>query len=326
MLSRDAIRYRYDGNDTRPFFLNSEHYTEAYRVCTDFADRVKEKLEEPPLREADTLIEQVPMPRVHDENRLLPVDGYFSFYSDLLGFTKEVCRGGMDSLPDYYGGALFAASQNPTVQVYMFSDSCFATTAAENLDGFIPFISMILGVWLSNGLIPQCSVGYGSFVERKPTLAIRAPNFFGTQIAGTALADAANLLLKDEKPPGSRVLVSPSAWRRWPQDQRERIVRVGEDKELLTRRPWTHCLFDCVYYLLCLREHKPDTRAFEHYAWSFASRVKGGGIQVGELSRRLMVPCYGDARSHLEAVIRRISAILKVYGFIFSSESRKATR
>ena len=302
---------RYGDNDTRPFFLNAEHYLKAHQILEDFANAETQSSDNiSPQADDSRSGERVPALRIAEENRLLPVDGYFSFYSDLLGFTQEVSNGGMDSLPDYYGGAIVAASKNSNVSVYLMSDSCFATSSAEAADEFIRFVATIVSLWLSNGLIPQCSIGYGTFVERRPFLDKQPPNFLGTQISGTALSDAARLL-KDNKPLGSRVLLSPTAWRHWPTHHKGLVVPDGQGGEFLLRRPLGHCLFDCVYYLLCLRDHEPNTRTFDHYVWSIASRALAGRGAVAQVAVRLAAPfCAGDCH---KVAFRRINEVLATY-------------
>ena len=171
---------RYGEDDPRPFFLNAQHFLQAHQIFEDLAQSAKQGSDNMPLRAEDSRSrEGAPAPRIAEENRLLPVDGYFSFYSDLLGFTKEVSIGGMDSLPDYYGGAFVAASKNPSVRVYLMSDSCFASSVVDAADEFVRFVGLTVSLWLSNGLVPQCSIGYGTFVERRPFFNKQPPNFLG---------------------------------------------------------------------------------------------------------------------------------------------------
>ena len=118
--------------------------------------------------------------------------------------------GGMDSLPDYYGAAFVAAAKAPRAKVYLLSDSCLAFARVSEAHDFIESVSGTVVNWLADGLIPQCVIGYGSFVERKPFTDRQPPNFFGTQVTGTALPDAANFL-NENKPPGSRILLTPAA-------------------------------------------------------------------------------------------------------------------
>ena len=148
-------KYRYDDDDSRPLFLNWKHYQEAFQIVTDFADSVRPDSETSPLRDDAGSVPQRPMPVVPEENRRLPVDGYFSFYADLLGFTREVSNGGMDSLPDYYGGIFTAATACPKVNAYLLSDSCFAFAPGEVVDDFIRFVSTVFSRWLTNGLVPR---------------------------------------------------------------------------------------------------------------------------------------------------------------------------
>ena len=302
MEPRDDSFYRYGDNDRRPFFLNAEHYLLATKVLQDFQDSVNRasKQSVPHEEESDDSVAQGPRPTVSEANRQLPVDGYFSFYSDLLGFTTEVSKGGMDSLPDYFGGAFVAAVRNSKVKVYLLSDSCFAFASVDDATDFAGFISYLFSAWLSDGLIPQCSVGYGSFVERIPFSGKRPSNFFGTQITGTAVADAVEVL-KAPKPSGSRILLSESAWHHWPKLLGASLVSDGQFQEFVPQRNLGHLLFDCVYYLLCLREHEPGTRPFDHYASSCASRAKAAEIDLLPIAIRL-VASHCPAASLRESV------------------------
>ena len=311
MEPRDASFYRYGDNDSRPFFLNADHYLVATKVLQDFADSVNRASEHPlPQEGNDGSIAQGPNLTISEANRQLPVDGHFSFYSDLLGFTKEVSNGGMDSLPDYYGGAFVAAARNSKVKVYLLSDSCFAFASVDDATDFVGFISNVFSAWLSDGLIPQCSVGFGSFVERIPFPGKRLPNFFGTQITGTAVADAVGLL-KAPKPAGSRILLSESAWHHWPTLQSAPVVSDGQFKEVVPERHLGHCLFDCVYYLLCLRDHEPGTRPFDHYVSSCASRARAAEIDLLPIAIGLAAPHCPDAR--LQEAVDQIDKTLRKY-------------
>ena len=311
MERREANHYRYGDKDRRPFFLNADHYLLADQVCRDFADTINPRSEQPlPQAGVDPSLGQGSRFAIPEENRLLPVDAHLSFYSDLLGFTTEVSNGGMDSLPDYFGGAFVAAAKNPKVRAYMLSDSCFAFAPVEDANDFLGFVSSVFSAWLSDGLIPQCSIGYGSFVERNPFPDKRPKNFFGTQMSGTAVADAVGLL-KDRKPYGSRILLSPGAWRHWPALHAELVVSDGQFKALFPERPLGHCLFDCVYYLLCLRDHKLGTRPFDHYVWSCASRARAARIDVLQVATNLAGPHCAGAR-HKEAT-HQIDTVLRKY-------------
>ena len=311
MAPRDASFYRYGDNDSRPFFLNADHYLLATKVLQDFADSSNRASEDPSQREGnDGSIAQGPNLKISEANRRLPVDGHFSFYSDLLGFTREVSNGGMDSLPDYYGGAFVAAARNAKVKVYLLSDSCFAFASVDDTTDFAGFISYVFSAWLSDGLTPQCSVGYGSFVERIPFSGKRPPNFFGTQITGTAIADAVEVL-EAPKPAGSRILLSESAWHHWPTLQGASLVSDGQFKEVIPQRHLGHLLFDCVYYLLCLREHRPRTRPFDHYVSSCASRARAAGIDLLPIAVSLVASHCPDAR--LREAVDQIDRTLQQY-------------
>ena len=306
--------YRYGENNSRPFFLNWEHYLEAHRAIVSFsrqdsADSPRSESEDGPNQLVESHLPQIP-----EENRLLPVDGYFSLYSDLLGFSKEVSMGGKDSLPDFYGAAFVAAGNAPVVQVYLLSDSCIAFAATGSIEGFVGFVSGIVANWLADGLIPQCFIGYDSFVERKPFADSQPPNFFGTQITGTALPDAAKFQ-EENKPLGSRILLTDAARSHWPTEHLANIVQDAQGKyEFIPARLPKAFLFDCLYYLLCLREHEPDSRAFDHYVWSFASRAVGGGVGIPKLAVRLAAPYFADSGGiEFEKVIDRINTVIVGY-------------
>ncbi len=317
------MSYRYRDDDDRPFFLNAGHYIQAHQICRDAVSSADLRSGQPPTRVGDgRLLSGVGNPRIAEKNRLLPVDGHFSFYSDLLGFTMEVSKGGMDSLPDYYGGAVVAASGSPNVKVYLLSDTCVATASAENAGEFVEFISLVVSRWLSDGLIPQCLIGHGSFVERKPFPRLQLQNFLGTQISGTAISDAVGLL-KRHKPLGSRILVSEAAYRHWPANTRELVGRDGQIREFWPERPLGEYVFDCLYYLLCLREHEPGTRPFDHYVWSFASRARAGGDAVRRLANTLAAPYCADG--HHEAALHQIDHVVRLYETATSSSEFKCT-
>ena len=216
----------------------------------------------------------------------------------------------MDSLPDYYGATFFAAVHNPQVKTYLLSDSCIALASARDTSAFIRFVTTTTAGWMSNGLLPQCSIGYGSFVERNPNSGKRPSNFFGTQIVGTALIDAVEVL-KTDRSFGSRVLLSAAAEKRWPSDQRLLEVNGGHAKEFLPDKPVSHCLFECVYYLLCSREHEPGSAAFEHYIWSAASRIKTANTAVRHIADTLVAP-HCEASRHRKAM-RRLDEVLTAY-------------
>ena len=310
----DPDPHRYGEDDSRPFSLNWDHYLDANKAITHFFR--KYSTDPPPDVNREDPVEFEPREQlqVSEENRLLPIDGYFSFFSDLLGFSKEVSLGGMDGLPDYYGAAFAAAGKAEKVKVFLLSDSCIAFAPVGEARDLVEFISSTVSNWLADGLLPQCVIGYGSFVERRPFADKQPPNFFGTQITGTALPDAVKFL-KANKPCGSRILLTATARSHWPVEHQGRIVPDGKgEHEFIPQRAHRDYLFDCVYYLLCLREHELDTPAFNHYVWSFASRAVGGRVGIPTLAVELAAPYYNDCQEvGIEEVISRIEGVLDLY-------------
>ena len=70
---------RYGERDTRPFFLNWPHYLEAQEAILRFtrqhsADTPRDGGQKEPVESLPVAVPQIP-----EENKLLPVDGYFSF-------------------------------------------------------------------------------------------------------------------------------------------------------------------------------------------------------------------------------------------------------
>ena len=310
--NQDPLRYGED--DRRPFFLNWPHYLEAHRIVQDFAAQNSDGYERGNDRNTTTGRGSTEPPRVPEENRLLPIDGHFSFFSDLLGFSKEVSLGGMDSLPDYYGAAFVAAGKHRNVHVYLLSDSCIAFAPVASSDEFVTFVDRVVSSWLADGLMPQCVIGHGSFVERRPFADKQPPNFFGTQITGTALPDAA-AFLKDQRPAGSRILMTEAARSNWPSKHSARLIAEGYGRhEFLPQRTPAQLLFDCVYYLLCLRDHDPETSAFGHYVWSFASRSSAGPRGLPKLAIELVPDAYADRDvTCLATVVSRIERVFDLY-------------
>ena len=305
---------RYGENDHRPFSLNWAHYLEAHKIVQAFATRNQADSERGNDRSTPIGRRSTEPPRIPEENSLLPVDGHFSFFSDLLGFSKEVSLGGMDSLPDYYGAAFVAAGEHRNVHVYLLSDSCIAFAPAASANEFVRFVDGVVSNWLADGLMPQCVIAYGSFVERRPFAGEQPPNFFGTQITGTSLPDAV-IFLKNKRPAGSRILMTDAARSNWPSKHSERIIADGHRRhEFLPQRTSAQRLFDCVYYLLCLREHDPEKSAFDHYVWTFASRSIGGVRGLPKLAIELVSPAYADrCVTSLETVISRIKRVVDLY-------------
>ena len=210
------------------------------------------------------------------ENTWKPKDDYLCCYCDLLGVSEEMRTERMDSLPDFYGAAFVAAGRHPSTKVYLLSDSFIAFSPADDAAEFIETIQSAIANWRADGLIPQCSIGYGTFVERRPFLERTPGNFFGVQIAGTALVDA--VTIQKKKPLGSRILISSSAAVKVANIPSITLVDdpQGNIEVFLQRNPRSD-MFDCLYYLMCLRDWQPDTRVYQHYISSIASRAVSGG-------------------------------------------------
>ena len=247
---------------------------------------------------------------VAEANKLSPAEGYLCLYCDLLGFSDDMTESGYDSLPDFYGAALVSAAENPSIKVYLFSDTCVAFAPSCEGSSFLEFVSVVFSRWLDDAMVPQGFVGYGSFVERKPDLGLSPANFLGTQIAGTALINAANV--KKTKPLGSRILLTQSALENLPRDQSTRILldEMG-NLEFLPERAPQFDLLDCLYYLQYLRTVNPGTHVFNHYIWSYASHVRRSGVYISDVARGLTEPFYRSQDIH--KVIRAVDRVLDAY-------------
>ena len=288
----------------------TEHYTEALRlylgfVSANFPDAGRSHHEANPGL-------WVPFERfsVAEANQLPPVEGYLCLYCDLLGFSADIVESGNDDLPDFYGTALVSADENPSIKVYLLSDTCVAFAPACEAARFLNFVSVIFSRRLDDGLVPQGFVGYGSFVERKPDLGPPPANFLGTQIAGTALINAADF--QKTKPLGSRILVTQSAFDNLPIDQTAHIVLDGRGNlEFLPERGSQFDLLDCLYYLQYLRILDPGTRVFDHYIWSYASRALRSGRGISEIALDLVEPHMGCNR--IQMIVDFVGAVLDEY-------------
>ena len=247
---------------------------------------------------------------VAEPNQLLPVEGYLCLYSDLLGFSADMVQSGKDDLPDFYGTALVSAEENPSIKVYLLSDTCVAFAPSYDAATFLNFVSVIFSRWLDDGMMPQSFVGYGSFVERKPDLGPPPANFLGIQIAGTALINAADV--QKTKPLGSRIIVTQSAFDNLPIDQTAHIVLDGKgDLEFLPARGSQFDLLDCLYYLQYLGFLDPGDHVFDHYIWSYASRVLRSGQGISEIALTLTEPYFGNDR--IKTVIHAVDDVLDAY-------------
>ena len=313
MANKDS-RHR-AANDTLALLAsNWVHYIDTFKILNDFA----------PAYSSNNFSHQsekkspnrIPVEKIvtAPENMLVPTEDYLSLYCDLLGFSAEMNAEGMDSLPDFYGAAFGGAHTYPQVNTYLLSDSLLAFAKLDDASIFRMFITEVVLNWRADGLLPQCIVGYGSFVERKPDFGWQPPNFLGVQVAGTALIDAANILKKGSrtKPLGARVIVTRTAAQALSQNQSFHIVRDNKrNLELFLEASDKIHLFDCVYYLLCLRTVKPGSRVFNHYVWSIASRAFNGGTRLLELAVQLVDPLY--PKGDIATVTDKVESVLQGY-------------
>ena len=145
-----------------------KHFSEAFRLYRELVSKTDALRSH---REANPGL-YVPVGKitVAEANKLAPAEDYLCLYCDLLGFSNDMTESGSDSLPDFYGAALATAAQHPSVNVYLFSDTCVAFAPSSEGSSFLNFVSVIFSRWLSDAMVPQAFVGYGSFVERKPDL------------------------------------------------------------------------------------------------------------------------------------------------------------
>ena len=204
------------------------------------------------------------------------------------------------------------------MRVYMLSDSCLAFCAAANAQAFLRFTRRFTDHLQADGILHQSFVGYGSFVERSPEFGGVPSNFFGRQVVGTALVDAARI--EKQKPLGARILVSPSAFQHWPEAEKNLVILLpNEEIEYLPERPKQFDLFDCIYYLLCLRDHPEDTSSFRHYIWSIASRCARLGSDLGTVAAELVAKEYDKA--DFETVLLRVNEVIGIYRKAQKAES-----
>lgn len=289
---------------------NRQVFKEAFGIYTEFiqerfADEIRAHRDANP----DRYVQSKDL-HVDEANERLPKDGFLSCYCDLLGFSVELMEPGVDSLPDYYGAAFAAAHFFPEVRVYLISDTCIATAPVAIAADFLRFISFVFDRWLADAMLPQCIIGFGSFVERRPEFGGSPQNFFGTQIAGTALLNAMNWH-KAHKPLGSRILMTQTATENIPADLMANArLDANRANEFLPRR-WPHLdLLDCLYYFLLLRGREPGSRLFEHFIWSLASRIYRSGGDIAALACQLAAPQYetGDIREVSAAAVKVVQA------------------
>ena len=286
---------------------NWHHYMEAFAISNDFCESIGASI----FGEGEGAI-SVSLADIRPvlENTLKPLEKHLCFYCDLLGFSSEVEADGIDSLPDFYGAAYLAAREHPSVQTYLLSDSFTAVAESDQADELISLIQFVISNWHSDGLLPRCSIGFGTFVERKPDFGTPPPNFFGIQIAGTALVDALNM--HKGRPPGSRILVSSDAYQKLESITSAKMAKDCKGTiEIFLERSLGSRLFDCLYYLLCLRDFQPGTHEFDHYVWSIASRAYSDGDIVLKVALNLLPSDYDEAM--LNTVYSAIQKVLQAY-------------
>lgn len=253
----------------------------------------------------------VPVSSIHvdSENLKKPRPGYFVLYTDILGFSEGVAQGS-DSLPDFYGAAWVGASRHREIRVYVLSDTCLAACIRKHGDSLFEFAGEYSGNLQADGILHQTYIGYGTFVERRPEYAGSPPNLLGTQVVGTAIVNAA--AIAKSRPLGSRILVSSAALAKASSTQRLSILRLssGEAEYLPARAPQSD-LFDCIYYCLCLRDHVKDSRPYQHYIWSLASRTR----RLGGKLARIAIGLAAQSDSTLDArqVAISVNEVLRIY-------------
>ena len=297
----------------RPALLGSNwvHYFDAFRIMANSTSPCQDNTS--PFASKGNVPLSVPLHEIRTakENMLEPTNGFFCFYSDLLGFSAEMKVGGPDSLPDFYGAAFVGARSFPQVKVYLLSDSCIAFASKHEVSSLIDFVSFVVSNWRADGMLPQCSIGYGTFVERKPDLGPRPQNFFGFQVSGTALVDAVEIQ-KKSKLLGSRILVTHPVAEHFTHGNTVRLLKDGEGYlELLPGQGYGACLFDCLYYLLCLRTLETGSRLFDHYIFSIASRIIDGGRPLLDMAVNLARPYFDE--SNLGVITSSVIEILEAY-------------
>ena len=311
MTNDERYNKQKDDNPTE-FGLNWQHYLDASRICHDFISSNFSDVQRSDQKDNSVQYISTENITVAEANKLQPVEGYLSFYCDLLGFSAEIASSNTDSLPDFYGAAFGSAAKNPKVKVYLISDTCLAFAPTSEALSFVNFISFALSNWTADGLLPRSYIGYGSFIERVPDLGAKPANFFGVQVGGTALVDAADIE-KNSRPLGSRILISRSARDNLLEGLPARIILDGKGNlELFLERPKQYDLFECLYYLLCLRDHVQGSRVFDQYIWSVASRAVSGGCEMLRLAEILAAPHYPS--DEINDIMGAIEAVLEEYG------------
>jgi len=262
------------------------------------------------------------------------LEKYFVLYCDLLGFSDDMTEEGSGYIFDYYGAAWLAADAYPSINVYLISDTLLAFAKAEDASNFVGFISWLTTGWSADGLLPQYFIGYGTFVEGRSNFGRPVQNFFGSEVQGTALVDAAKLQKK--KPLGSRIFISNSAERYLPKDQGANdskalqiqnnqqgehetlkghylsfnvLQNKDENLEFIFHDDGRRSSYDFYYLLrLCRRDRG---RVFDHYVWSAASRAyRISKSEVDKMAKEA-VSEYPDA--DIDGILNAINSVLARY-------------
>lgn len=267
---------------------------------------------------------------VHNtESESAPVSSneYFVIYCDLLGFSADMTSEGSSYIFDYYGAALTGASQYPSVKVYLLSDTFLAFVNAEEMSLIPDFLAWLANQWGADGLLPQFFIGYGTFIEGRSNFGFPVRNFFGAEISGTALVDAANL--QKNHPLGARIFISRSAVQHLPQDKSFYVVQdkhgnlelllqksygIVQDEygklEYLLQESNSQYAYECYFYLLSLCRQKPG-RVFDHYVWSIASRAfMIGQIKFNQLAQKVATR-YEN--SNITEIVNAVDEVLGWY-------------
>ena len=200
---------------------------------------------------------------------------YFALYCDLIGFSASMKEGGSPLLFDYYGATWAAAGLYPEIRTYLFSDSIGLLLKKKMCIIFRDslFLSYPNGLRMAY-FINAFSV-HGTFFEGRTNYGRPIPNFFGTEIDGTALVDAVNL--QKSKPLGARIIISESAekninqnsWSYVMKDKKGNLelflrddVIYENDAEL--RRyldpPMNRYKWNCHYYFSSIPKYRLDSK------------------------------------------------------------------
>ena len=217
-------------------------------------------------------------------------DNYFALYCDLLGFSESMQEGGSPLIFDYYGATWIAAGLYPEIRIYLFSDSIAAFVREEDVDVIWAFITYIVSHWSADGLLYQCFLGHGTFFEGRANFGRPVPNFFGAEIDGTALVDAASL--QKNKPLGARTIISERAnshlqennWCFVLEDRkgclelflRDNVIYQDNEKlKTLLSPPKNRYEWNFHHYLnVIYGKRPPRKRAMKHHIWSIASCLR----------------------------------------------------